>query len=226
MKHIVTIRPAKGSAATVALAAQMGLSVEAFPQFEIVARGWDAPDPASVDALLIGSVNAFHFGGANLTRFTDKPVYAVGQTTAAAARAAHFEVAEIGQGGLQDVLNNLSPGDHRLLRLTAEKHVPLEPRAGITIIRRIVYASQALPMTPGLSDALAQGALVLLHSGEAANHFMLECERLGHDKSRIAIAALGPRILDCAGDGWAAANAAPQPRDEALLALAREMWQG
>jgi uroporphyrinogen-III synthase len=78
-------------------------------------------------------------------------------------------------------------------------------------------------MPPEMVGALTEGALILLHSAEAARHFASECERLGIDKGRIAIAALGPRIAVAAGSGWRDVRAAETPREAAILALARDM---
>ena len=76
-----------------------------------------------------------------------------------------------------------------------------------------------------LADLLADGALVLLHSAEAARHFAGECARLGIARAGVALAALAPRVGEAAGDGWAAKGIALSPRDDALLALAQEMCQ-
>ncbi len=225
MTPIIAIRPPKGCDATIALAKSMNLPIEGHPLFTIAPRDWIGPPPECLDALLIGSSNAIEQAGAKLADYRDKPVHAVGEASAAAARAAGLTIASIGHGGLQGVLDALPEGDHRLLRLAGEVHVPLQRPQGVSIELCVVYAAEPAPMPGALVTTLRGGALVLLHSAEAARHLASECARLSIDISRISIAALGPRILEATGDGWAKAKAAPQPRDRALLALVREMWQ-
>jgi uroporphyrinogen-III synthase len=220
---LVVIRPEPGNAATVAEAGKLGFSAISASLFAIEPRAWDAPDPATIDGLLIGSANAIRHAGSDLQVFEKKPVYAVGETTAQAAFEAGFTVAQAGQGGLQQLLNALAGQRLTLLRLAGEDHVPLTPPAGIEPVTRIVYASVPQPMTDDLAAALQSGAVVPLHSAAAARHFAVECDRLGIDRGRIALAALGPRIAGAAGEGWRAVEAAADPTDAALLALAGHM---
>jgi uroporphyrinogen-III synthase len=110
-----------------------------------------------------------------------------------------------------------------LLRLAGEEHVPLSPPLGVVIETRIVYRSEPRPLPPPVAAKLQDGALVLLHSAAAARHLAAECERLGIPRSAVALAALGPRVALAAGDGWRVVRSAAQPREAALLALARDM---
>jgi uroporphyrinogen-III synthase len=82
-----------------------------------------------------------------------------------------------------------------------------------------------LPLPAPLAECLGEGALVLLHSAAAARHFAAECDRLGVARGAVGLAALGPRIAAAAGEGWHGVRAAGEPREAALLALAREMCQ-
>lgn len=220
---IVAIRPEPGFAATVAAGREAGLAIAGEPLFEIRPLAWEAPPPEDIDGLLIGSANAVRHGGASLEPFKAKPVFAVGSSTAAAAQEAGFTVERTGEGVLQRLVDTLSGRPLRLLRITGAEHVPLAPPERMAIETRIAYESVALPMPPELVRTLAGGALVLLHSAAAARHFAEECDRLGLDRSRIALAALGPRIAAAAGEGWAALRSAEKPNEPALLALAREM---
>lgn len=217
---IFAIRPEPGLSATRAAARALGLTVEGSPLFEVGPCDWRGPDGSEVDALLAGSANAFRHGGPELKRFTGMPAYVVGERTADAARDAGFPVAAAGTGGLQGVLDGLAGKELRLLRIAGKDHVLLDPPAGIAIVTRIAYASTALEMPPGLARRLHMGGVVLLHSAGAARHFRAECRRLGISPGGLRIAALGPRILEAAGEGWGAARAAELPREEELLALA------
>jgi len=222
---LVVIRPQPGCDATVAAARAAGLDALGFPLFAIVPRDWQAPPSDSFDALLIGSANALRHAGPALSAYRGMSAYAVGQATAEAVRAAGLDVAASGQGGLQSLLERLLPEHSRLLRLSGELRVDLAPPPGVEITERVVYASEPLPMPGELAEWLRRPAVVMLHSGEAARHFAHLCDRGGVDRSRIALAAIGPRVAAAAGKGWSAAGIAGSPDDAALLALAREMCQ-
>lgn len=222
---IIAIRPEPGCAATVAAGLAHGLAIIGHPLFVIEPVAWQAPDPAQVDAVLAGSANAFRHGGPLLDRFRDRPVYAVGQATAEAARSAGFGVAATGAGGLQTLLDSAVPEGLRLLRLSGEDHVRVNPPPTIAIETRIAYVSRPLPVGAAMAGQLANGALVLLHSAVAARQLADECDRLCLARGSVRLAALGPRIADAAGQGWAALASAASPDDAALLALARELCQ-
>lgn len=216
---VLVLRPQPGCDATLAGARALGLAAHGHALSRIVPAAWDAPDPAGIDALLIGSANVFRHGGAALDALRGKPCHVVGDATAAAARAAGFAVATAGEGGLQAVLDQIAPPAH-LLRIAGEEHIALSAPEGVTITTAIAYRSEALPLDP-VVPLLAQGrAVVLLHSAATARHFASECARLGVDIARLRLAALGPRIAAAAGAGWRAVHIAPVPDDAALLELA------
>ena len=223
MTRVVALRPEPALSVTLAEGRAAGLDIAAWPLFEYRALDWQTPDPATIDGLLIGSAAAFRFGGPALAGFRDKPVHAVGQATAAAAREAGLAVATVGEGGLQKLLGRLATRPLRLLRLAGAEHVPLVAPEGIALETRIAYELAALPMPEAMTAELREGAVVLLHSAAAARHFAAECDRAGLPRDRIALAALGPRIAAAVGAGWARVRSAEVPRDPALLALARDM---
>ncbi|WEK47725.1 MAG: uroporphyrinogen-III synthase [Candidatus Andeanibacterium colombiense] len=222
MTRVVAIRPEPGLSATLAQGCEAGLDMAGWPLFEVRPCPWEPPAPATIDGVLLGSANAIRHAGATLAAFAGKPAYAVGASTAEAARRAGFTVAAEGQGGLQQVLATLNP-PLRLLRLAGAKRVPLAPPPGIVLETRTVYESVPLPVPSELAEALRGDVLVLLHSGEAAAHLAGEVDRLGLDRGRISLAALGPRIAAAAGTGWREVRAAENPREAPLLALAGDM---
>jgi uroporphyrinogen-III synthase len=221
--RIVAIRPEPGLSATIVAGRAAGLEIEGWPLFEIRPCDWAPPSPDSIDAVLLGSANALRHGGQVVELFNGKPVFAVGYTTAEAAREAGFAVAATGEGGLQPLLDGLTGERLRLLRLAGAERVPLAPPAGIELVTRTVYESAALPMPAELEAALRAGALVLAHSAVAVRHLADQCDARGVARAGIAIAALSPRIAAEAGSGWARVAAAENPREAALLALARDM---
>lgn len=220
---IFAIRAEPGLQSTLQAARDLNVAVLGRPLFEVVPVAWDAPDADKFDGLLLGSANAIRHGGTALGSLLALPVHAVGEATASTARDAGFTVAETGSGGLQ-ALVGAAKGEMRFLRLAGSEHVPIDLPEGVNVTTRIVYDVRALPLSGSDEVSLrAAEPLVLLHSAAAARHFAAECERRGLDKSRIALACIGPRVAEAAGGGWRDCQSAPQPDDAALLALARDM---
>ncbi|MGV3511412.1 MAG: uroporphyrinogen-III synthase [Novosphingobium sp.] len=219
---LVVIRPEPGNSTTCATAREMGLAPISAPLFEIKAVDWDAPTER-FDAILAGSANVFRHGGAGLADFADVPVIAVGETTAAAARSAGFAVSRIGEGGLQPVVGSLPPGNY--IRIAGEDRVVLTPPEGARIVTVVTYASRKRAASAALQSVLERGAVVLLHSGEAARHFAQECERLGIRKESLHLACLAPRIAELAGNGWGTVAVAAGRTDKEVLELGARMCQ-
>lgn len=219
---IFVIRPEPGLQSTLQLARNMGLAAIGLPLFEVMPLRWDAPEASDFDALLLGSANAVHHGGAKLEQYHDLLVHAVGEATAEAAQKAGFKVERVGEGGLQMVLDaNDKPT--RYLRLGGVEKVDLAAGKH-TIVARDVYEVRQLPITGSAQISLRTGTpCVVLHSAAAARHFGNEINCIGLDRARIHLACIGPRVAQAAGKGWAAVESAPQPSDDALLALARDM---
>ncbi|MCZ8368933.1 MAG: uroporphyrinogen-III synthase [Porphyrobacter sp.] len=216
--QVLALRPEPGLAATLEKARAGGLTITGHALSEIRPVAWECPDPDGIDGLLIGSANAILHGGPQLARLTTKPFFAVGEATAAAARAAGFTVAMTGSGGLQGVLDAIA-GPCHLLRIAGEEHVPLTPPAGVTFAEVIAYRSVMLPLDRQAGMLASGEALVLLHSAATAAHFAAECDRLGLARKQIILAALGPRIAAAAGEGWAAVHTAAQPDEASLMQL-------
>ncbi|MCK0127791.1 uroporphyrinogen-III synthase [Erythrobacter sp. F6033] len=224
MTQIIAIRPEPGLSATVEAARALGLSVTAASLFEIRPLPWDAPDPAAIDGLLIGSANAIRHGGANLARFLDKPAYVVGKTTQKAAESAGFSVAATGSGGLQSLIDECALLA-KMLRIAGADHVPLDPPSGVNIHKVIAYESAPLPLEKSVFDRSADRTIVLLHSAVAAEHFTSECKRLNIDTMKIELAVFGPRIASAAGKDWRAIHVAERADDAALLAMVSALCQ-
>jgi uroporphyrinogen-III synthase len=190
--------------------------------FAIRTLEWHAPGPAGFDALLLTSANAARHGGAALRPFAALPCYAVGEVTAEAARAAGFADVRIGPGdGAAAAAAMAADGVRRALHPCGRDHVDFShPR--LFIERRGVYAADpvaALP--PAASEAIAAGALVLIHSPRAGGLFAsLVGERAG-----IGLAAISAAAAAAAGPGWRAKSTAAAPHDEALLELAAKLCQ-
>ena len=218
MLPLAVLRPEPGWSATAAAARALGLKVIGAPLFEIVALAWDAPD--AVDAVLRGSANAVRHAGSALAAFLDKPAYAVGEATAAAARVAGFATIVTGTDDLAALASRIAPAHRRLLRLAGRERIALPLLPGHETIERSVYAAE-----PGPLRNVAVPAVVALHSAGAAAHFAVECDRLGLPRAALKLAALAPQVAAAAGTGWAEWRSAELPTDAALLALACDMCE-
>lgn len=215
---ILVLRPEPGASETVRRARQRGLDAVAMPLFTIEPLPWEAPDPQEFDGLLLTSANAVRHGGEQLGKLRDLPVHAVGEATAAAARAAGLTIASSGQGGVDRLLASLS-GELRLLHLCGEdRREPAEARQPVTALA--VYRAKA---TEHSDPASAKVGIALVHSPRAAARL---AELIGTPgRASIAIAAISEAAARAAGDGWKAVEAAAQPSEEALLALAARLCQ-
>ena len=211
------LRPEPGASETAARARAMGLEPMVRPLFELSPVPWDVPDARRHDAIFFTSANAARLGGEGLTALAALPVYAVGESTAAALRAAGFADIRTGSAdGAMLVGAAAQAGVRRALHLCGRDNIPLR-HPDIVMEQRIVYAAEEVE---GPIEVPA-GAVVLLHSPRAAAAFA----RRVADRSAIRLAAISPAVAQAAGDGWAAKAAAPRPRDEALLEVARALCQ-
>jgi uroporphyrinogen-III synthase len=63
------------------------------------------------------------------------------------------------------------------------------------------------------------GVAVVLHSAAAAAHLAGEMDRLELPREKLHLIALGPRIAQAAGTGWAAIHTAPRRTNAACWRL-------
>ncbi|MEO5612844.1 MAG: uroporphyrinogen-III synthase [Sphingomicrobium sp.] len=215
MRRLVVLRPEPGASETVERALVMGLDAFAMPLFAVEPVAWAAPDPREFDALLLTSANAVRHGEAGLDALRALPVYAVGEATAAAARAAGFEIAAVGEGGV-DALLLAIPSGIRLLHLCGEHRT-----AAATAQALPVYSSVALPLPNHFQAIEAQ--VVAVHSPRAGHRLAELVAEAGIDRATVRIAAISPAAATAAGDGWAACEATAAPNEAALLALAARL---
>lgn len=209
MRKLLLLRPEPGLSASAKRAQALGLDVTRCPLFEVEPVPWDAPGPAGYDALLLTSANAVRHGGPELESLRGLPVHAVGEATADAARDAGFDVRSAGRSGVIKLLEKL-PSRLRLLHLAGEDHRDVEDSR---IDRRIVYRSKQIadPRLPPLKDLV-----VAVHSPRAGQRLA----ELAGDRSNTAIAAISQSAADACGSGWEKVEAAAEPNDNSLLALA------
>jgi len=223
-RKIIALRPEPGLSATIALGQELGLEITPMPLSHVEAMPWEVTAPDDFDALLVGSANAFRFGGSGLEALQHLPVHAVGETTANAAREAGFSVAHVGVGGLQSVIDSAAEGI-RFLRLAGEERIDLEVPEGISIDERVIYRIAFDALSDKQGNILKDNAICLLHSAGSASHLSEQLQSLKVDHSNLTLCALGPRIAEAAGSGWRDIHIAGSPTDAELLALTRDICQ-
>ena len=219
MKPLVILRPEPGASATARAAAELGLEPLVMPLFAVEPVAWTAPDPRGFDGILLTSANAIRHAGPGLGELASLPAHCVGEATAAEAAAAGFKVASIGPGTVDRLLQDL-PDGLRLLHLCgAHRREPMTPRQSITPLT--VYVSREVEAVPGLGGA--EGSVVAVHSPRAAARFGSLADREGLRRSTIAVAAISEQAAAAAGSGLEQVEAAGEPSDRALLALAARL---
>ena len=214
MRRLLVLRPEPGASATVEKARVLGLDAVATPLFEIDRMDWEAPEAGGFDGLLLTSANAIRAAGEKLERLRGLKVYAVGAATAEAAREAGFDVAAVGDAGVDRLLGSID-GGLRLLHLCAEdRREPRKGRQHITPL--VVYRSKRIA-APDLSRV--PGTVALIHSPRAGQTF----GELVKQRDSITLVAISAAAAEAAGQGWERIEVADQPGDDALLALAARL---
>ncbi|HET7605681.1 MAG TPA: uroporphyrinogen-III synthase [Sphingomicrobium sp.] len=214
MRRLLVLRPEPGASATVKRARERGLEAVAAPLFEVEPLTWQAPDVDAFDGLLLTSANAVRHGGDELLKLRGLEVYAVGEATADAARARGFNIAAAGDSGIDRLLDSVEADLKLLHPCGADRREPADTRQRITSIP--VYRAKPVE-APDLASA--GGAVALVHSPRAGRRLA----DLVRDRGSIAIAAISTAAAGAVGDGWQKVEAAPEPTDDALLALAARL---
>lgn len=215
---VLVIRPEPGLSSTLAAGRRMGLTMHGFALSRVVAHDWELPSLKRFDALLLGSANAIRLGGEKLAKLTHLPVHAVGEATAREAEAAGFTVSVAGKGGLQSIIHQVTAPIH-YMRLVGNEYVDLTMPEGVSFEAIQVYSVKPRTFLEKPARLLDGEPIVLLHSAAMTRQFVTECNRLRVDRSRITLAAMGPRIVDPAGEGWRAIHIPDSPSDKALLEM-------
>ena len=208
---LLVLRPEPGASETAARAREIGLDPVVAPLFGIEPVEAGSIDPGCFDAVLLTSANGARNAPPGLTGL---PCFAVGESTAAAARAAGFADLRVGPAdGSAAAAMIAAAGLRRAIHLCGRDHLAIEA-PGVALERRIVYAAEPLAAGPFEGPAVA-----MVHSARAGRRFA----GLVRDRSSIRIAAMSPSVAEAAGTGWACVAAARAPRDQALLELAAKL---
>lgn len=222
-RRVLVLRPQPGADETARRARAMDLDPAVSPLFEVRPLDWRPPDPAGFDAVMLTSAHAARLAGVAMTPFLGLPCYAVGEATAAAARAAGFRNVLIGPtDGAALVAAMVKDGVSAAFHPCGRERIRLDPGT-LGVLSVPVYAAEAAERLPaGAERALAEGAVVLLHSPRAAATFA----RLAAEwRGEARIVAISAAAAAAAGEGWRALAVAAAPRDEALLEVAAKLCQ-
>jgi uroporphyrinogen-III synthase len=214
MRRLFVFRPEPAARQTIRTAQDLGLDAVSIPLFELEPIDWTVPDAGDFDAMLLTSANTVRMAGEGLASFRALPVHAVGEGTAVAARVAGLGVASVGNGGVDELLAEVSR-DTRLLHLCGEDKRETTT-AGRSITSVAVYRANEKPDVSGLRALEGQAAVV--HSPRAARR-LADLVSPG-TRSTIRLAAISKATAEAAGGGWQEVRTAPVPRDMELLALA------
>ncbi len=220
-RPIAVLRPEPGNAATVKRVEASGAQAISLPLFVVRALDWTPPDAGDFDAILLTSANAVRHGGHGLARLTQLPAFAVGDKTAAAARAGGFDVRASGESDVSAIVAVAhAQGYRRLLHLGGRDRASAVGGPIDTAIA--VYASEAREIDHADLAPLA-GAVALLHSARAARRLGELIDSAGMARAEIAVAAISAAVAEAAGSGWSVVTVAAMPRDEALIEAARAL---
>jgi uroporphyrinogen-III synthase len=208
---LLILRPQPGASDTEERARAIGLEPVVAPLFTIEAVDGPPVEAARYETVLLTSANGARHAPAGLTAL---PCFAVGEGTAAAARAAGFAEVRTGSGdGAAIAAAMAAAGVRRASHLCGRDHVAVDA-AGVEIERRIVYSAEAVP-----HQRFEGPAVAMIHSARAGARFAA----LAGDKAGIAVAAISAAAAAAAGEGWAAKAVAAGPSDQALLELAAKL---
>jgi uroporphyrinogen-III synthase len=229
---VLITRPEPGASETAARLAAMGFVPIVAPLLEI--RNLRAPLPPSgdVQAILVTSGSAIPALPASHRHL---PLFAVGEATAARARAAGFTQVSSADGDSADlaalVVRNCQPAAGPLLLACGrDQGKPLADALrvrGFGVVRRVVYAAIPASALPDPArEAFASAALraALFFSAETARHCvrLLQARQMHEAVRSVEALAIGQSTAVALETlPWRRMRVASQPNQEAMLALLR-----
>ena len=231
LRALVT-RPRNEAQALAALLAGRGIEAVIEPMIEIVDRDTALPDLAEVRAILCTSAN----GARALARASaerDVPIFAVGDATARAARAADFRDVDSAGGNVDDlarlVVRRLRPAKGRVLHIAgsdvAGDLAGALGVAGFAVERAVLYEARAVDgLTPGAARLIGSGEidLALFFSPRSAAIFARLVAAIGVGDGLAASAAVSISLAADAALGglpFRERVVAAAPTQAALLAM-------
>ncbi len=233
MRALLT-RPRPESEALAARLARLGIEALVEPLLTIHEVADAKLDPTGVQALVVTSANGARALGrvaAGDAVARALPVFAVGRTSAEAARAAGFALVESAEGdvaALAALLRaRLDPADGALLHAAGSVTAGdlAGDLGGFEVRRAVLYRAEPVAALSGPAQAaLAAGDLdvVLLYSPRTAANFarLVTAAGLSDACRDLAALCLSPAVADAlTGLDFRRVEVAPRPEEAALLAL-------
>ncbi|MGD9814495.1 MAG: uroporphyrinogen-III synthase [Hyphomonadaceae bacterium] len=224
MLRVAVTRALPDAEATAARLRALGADAIVAPLLTIVPCGYDTNVEEAQALIFTSAAGVRAFPDARNQRA--RPVLAVGDATAEAARDAGFIDVRSADGDVAKLAAlakaTLDPGAGKLIHIGGE-HVAGDlsgelVQAGFAIERRTAYAAIAIAaLPPSLRERLD---IVLFHSARAAEAM----HRLGAPQAEARVAACLSQSVakSAAASGWKRIVVAPAPREDALLRAALE----
>jgi len=235
--RLLITRPAEDAEPLARRLRAMGHSPSVEPMLDMVWLDGPAPDLEDVQALLFTSANGVR-AFVRRTDRRDRPVYAVGDATARAAREAGFDSVESASGdvyALAELVGGRGRPEAGVLLHVAGTTVAgdlsgLLGSKGFTVRREAMY--EALPsavLGRETAAALAEGGIdaVLIFSPRTARSFVRLLRGAGLlDRCRtVDVLCLSPAVAEAARTcdaeqvPWKSVQVAERPEQDSLLAL-------
>lgn len=216
--RILLTRPAESAARTRERLASHGHAVIALPLFRLNRRRW-TPPPGGLDALLLTSAAAARFAGSGIARYRHLPCYCIGARTADAARAAALQTLQTPPVTDIDALLAAMAGDgvRRALHLAGRDVTAAHVPAPMTLVRRTVYAADAVRWNEAETAAAAAADMAFVYSARGGAALAAAMTGIA---ARPRLAAISVAAAAAAGDGWPQVIVARQPNEDALFAAA------
>ena len=227
---VLITRPEPMASETAARAASLGFRPVIAPMLEIRPVPVTLPPPQTIQAVLVTSAVAIDVIP---PAYHVKPLLAVGDATADAARRAGFQTvhsASADAQALAAVATKLFSPDRGPLLLAAREGLgePLEldlNDRGFRVLRHAVYAIAVPPALPGAAAAALQGDdldRAMFFSADTARAFvrLVEAAKLSQRVAGIDAVAIGiPTAVALERLPWRSIRTAAHPTQDEMLAL-------
>ena len=230
-RRALVTRPRSEAAALAEALDRRGIEAVVEPLLDIYYRDMPPPDLGGVQAVLCTSANGVR-ALARLSRDREVALFAVGDATAARARAEEFATVESAGGNVDDlarlVRERLDPKDGRLLHVAgsdvAGDLAALLREAGFAIERVVLYEAHPVPALSAPAVAALRNGFIevaLFFSPRTASVFarLVEQAEIGAVLRSVIAVSISPAADRALGELVFAERAvAANPDQESLLA--------
>jgi len=236
---ILNIRPMGDAERDAASLKRRGVPTCVMPLLEIVPAAFTPPEAETHSGLIFTSrhaISAF-VAQTDLKDWVTKPVYVVGQASAAMARQAGFATVLVGTGGGAGltpliVTHQATRRGPLLWVAGVDKSFDMETALkahgiAVTVIDAYAAKTVASPDPAGIECIAKNGVLaVIVMSARSAKLFgeLLDRNALDACRAQIILVAGSQAIAAAAGLGWRQILVAKHPRRSRLLAIATLLY--